>query len=129
MLNVLRIRHVFIPEQGSGIRQFCHPGSKHFFIPNPGSFMKSGIKTYFFCLPVLCFQEQNLSLSLKYTKSGNWIPYPGGKKAPDTGYGSATMIKTMNRVPITHGDCSFKGTVSRDFRPLVFFTNQPHLGP
>jgi hypothetical protein len=22
-----------------------------------------------------------------------------------------------------------KGTVSRDFRPLVFFTNQPHLGP
>jgi hypothetical protein len=22
----------------------------------------------------------------------------------------------------------FKGTVSRDFRPLVFFTNQPHLG-
>jgi hypothetical protein len=23
----------------------------------------------------------------------------------------------------------FKGTVSRDFRPLVFFTNQPHLGP
>jgi hypothetical protein len=24
--------------------------------------------------------------------------------------------------------CPFKGTVSRDFRPLVFFTNQPHLG-
>jgi hypothetical protein len=24
---------------------------------------------------------------------------------------------------------SLKGTVSRDFRPLVFFTNQPHLGP
>jgi hypothetical protein len=23
---------------------------------------------------------------------------------------------------------SLKGTVSRDFRPLVFFTNQPHLG-
>jgi hypothetical protein len=22
----------------------------------------------------------------------------------------------------------FKGTVARDFRPLVFFTNQPHLG-
>jgi hypothetical protein len=23
----------------------------------------------------------------------------------------------------------FKGILSRDFRPLVFFTNQPHLGP
>jgi hypothetical protein len=24
---------------------------------------------------------------------------------------------------------SIKGTLTRDFRPLVFFTNQPHLGP
>jgi hypothetical protein len=24
---------------------------------------------------------------------------------------------------------ALKGTVSRDFQPLVFFTNQPHLGP
>jgi hypothetical protein len=25
--------------------------------------------------------------------------------------------------------CAFKETVSRDFRPLVFFINQLHLGP
>jgi hypothetical protein len=40
--SVLRIRDVL-----SRIRPFSHPGSgsKHFFIPDPGSYMKSGMQT------------------------------------------------------------------------------------
>jgi hypothetical protein len=29
----------------------------------------------------------------------------------------------------SHSRLTVKGTVARDFRPLVFFTNQPHLVP
>jgi hypothetical protein len=55
---VMRIRAVLCR-----IRPFSHPesGSKHFFIPDPVSYMKSGMQTYFFSC-FICFQEQSLSL-------------------------------------------------------------------
>jgi hypothetical protein len=44
--SVLRIRDVL---SRIWIRPFSHPGSvsKHFFIPDPGSYMKSGMQTFF----------------------------------------------------------------------------------
>ena len=38
--------------------------------------------------------------------------------------------KTINEVPITINEVpqTIKGSVSRDFRPPVFFMSQPHLG-
>jgi hypothetical protein len=63
--------HFLIPDRDSNI----------FFIPDPGSYMKSGMQTSFFLLLILYFQEQSHSRSLKDPRTGirkNFIPDPGG---------------------------------------------------
>jgi hypothetical protein len=86
------------------IRPFSHPGSgsKHFFIPDLGSYMKSGMQTYFFSC-FLCFQEQNLCLSHSHSqkdlgsrKNSSRIRTPdqGGKKEPDRGTESAPLFRS-----------------------------------
>jgi hypothetical protein len=42
---MLRIRDVLSRVR---IRPFSHPGFKHYFIPDPESYMKGGMQTYFF---------------------------------------------------------------------------------
>jgi hypothetical protein len=81
--TVLRIRDVL---SGSRIRPFSHPvsGSKHYFKPDPGSYMKSGMQTYFF-LASSDFRSKVLVLVIvkqsRDPKSGKkFIPDPGGKK-------------------------------------------------
>jgi hypothetical protein len=85
----------FIQDPGSGTDQFSHPGSgsKHFYIQDPGTFMKSGMQTYFF-LAFYAFRSKALVLviviKIRDPRSGiqdpeKFIldPDPGGKKAPD----------------------------------------------
>jgi hypothetical protein len=48
----------FIPDR---IRPLSHPGSKHFFIPDPDSYMKSGMQTYrYFFVASYAFRKKVL---------------------------------------------------------------------
>jgi hypothetical protein len=44
---------------------------------------------------------------------------------------SSVYVQNANRARIIkiRETCILKGTVARDFWPLVFFMNQPHMGP
>jgi hypothetical protein len=64
-------------------------GSKHFFIQDPGSYMKSGMLTYLF-LASFAFRSKVLVESKRSGIREKFIPDPGGKKAPDPG--SATLV-------------------------------------
>jgi hypothetical protein len=71
----------------SRIRPISHPGSgsKPFFIPDPGSYIKSGMQTYFF-LAANAFRSKVIVKKIRVPRSGirkKFNPDPGGKKAPD----------------------------------------------
>jgi hypothetical protein len=120
--TVLRIRDVL-----SWIRPFSHPvsGSKHFFILDPGSYIKSGRQTSFF-LASYAFRNKVLVIVKKIRdprsgKNSSRIQIPGGTvkkirdlekihprsgsriqgvkkyRTPDPGSGSATLLcKQLN---------------------------------
>jgi hypothetical protein len=64
-------------------------GSEHFLIPdpNPESYMKSGMQTYF------CLASYDLAKVLVFVIVQKIQDHPGGKKAPDPGSGSATLSR------------------------------------
>jgi hypothetical protein len=104
----------FLPDPGSGSDHFLisDPGSRiriqTFFIPDPGSYLKSGMQTYFFLasfnykskvfVPTHSQKDPGSEIRKKiHPRSGSRIqgvkkaPDTRGKKAPDPGCG--TLIK------------------------------------
>jgi hypothetical protein len=76
---------MFYPGSRIRIRPFSHPGSKHIFIPDPGSYMKSGMQSYCF---LASFAFRSIVFVIVKKDFGSeirkkFIPDLGGKKAPD----------------------------------------------
>jgi hypothetical protein len=133
-------------------------GSKHLFIPNP-SWKVEYFFSCFLCFLDQSLRlshsqkdqrsgknssriqiHNTVSFAYQYNLTSDWVacacpawtpsvcwpeyPPPGPSSSSDP-----NGPEHKYRYRYTHRINMLKGTVSRDFRPLVFFTNQPHLGP
>jgi hypothetical protein len=95
---------MFYPGSLNRIRTFSHPGSRIRILIcfHPGPYLNSGMQTYIFLAPygirckVLVFDIVKKIRGPRSEKNSSRIRDPGGKKAPDPGSGSATLVPGIN---------------------------------